>query len=208
VVASALLLIVGTLGAELFLTRASLMGFVAGAIVFTFGWRHLRILAFPLALLLLIIPIPSIVITRLTLSLQLFASSVAESTLRALRIPVLRDGNVLELSNATLQVAEACSGIRSLMALMTLALVVARFGDTRWTVRAVILASAIPIAVLVNAMRVAASAVAAHVYGPAAVEGFVHELMGWVMFVLAFALMVACARAAGGLIPRRQLVAR
>ena len=208
VVPALLLLILGSLGAELFLTRASLMGFIIGAIVFLFGWRHLRVLAFPLALVLLTIPIPGVVITRLTLSLQLFASSVAELALAALRIPVLREGNVLVLSNTTLQVAEACSGIRSLMALMTLALVVARFGDPREPVRAVILASAIPIAVLVNAMRVAASAIAAHWYGPAAVEGFIHELMGWLMFIVAFALMAASARAAGGLMPQRAQVAR
>jgi exosortase len=207
VIVSLALLVVGRLGVELFLTRASLLGFIGGSIVFLFGWRHLRTLAFPLALLLLTIPIPTIVVTRLTLSLQLFASRVAEFVLVALGIPVLREGNVLELPNATLQVAEACSGIRSLTALVTLALVVARFSDTRWPVRAVILASAIPIAVLVNAMRVAASAIAAHWYGLVAVQGFVHELMGWLMFLIAFALMTACARAVGGRVPRRRAVA-
>jgi len=204
VLVSLVLLMVGRLGVELFLTRASLIGFVAGTIVFLFGWRHLRVLAFPLALLLLTIPVPSIVITRLTLSLQLFASRVAELVLVALGIPVLREGNVLVLPTVKLQVAEACSGIRSLMALVTLALIVARFSDTRWRVRAVILASAVPIAVLVNGMRVAASAIAAHWYGLVAVQGFVHELMGWLMFLVAFALMAACARAVGGHVPQRQ----
>ena len=125
-------MIVGTLGAELFLTRVSLVGFIAGAVIYLLGWAHLRLLAFPLVLVALTIPIPAIVITRLTLSLQLCASTIAESLLSAVGIPVLREGNVLVLPNATLQVAEACSGIRSMTALLTLALVVARFSDSRW----------------------------------------------------------------------------
>jgi exosortase len=202
-----LLLLVGSLGAELFLTRISLLTFLAGSVIFLFGWRHLRMLVFPLALVLLTIPIPSIVISRLTLSLQLAASNIAEVTLNALRIPVLREGNVLVLPNAALQVAEACSGIRSLTALVTLALVVARFSDARWGPRTIIVASAIPIAVLVNGLRVAAAAIGAHFYGTAAVEGFVHELLGWLMFLVAFALMAGCARAVRGRRPRARLAA-
>jgi exosortase len=164
------------------------------------------VLVFPLALVLLTIPIPAIVISRLTLSLQLAASNIAEVTLNALRIPVLREGNVLVLpGNVALQVAEACSGIRSLTALMTLALLVARFGESRWGPRAIIIASAIPIAVLVNGLRVAAAAIGAYFYGVPAVEGFVHELLGWLMFLLAFTLMAGCARAVRGRHPRARL---
>jgi exosortase len=201
-VVSLLLLIVGTLGAELFLTRISLLGFIGGAVLYVGGWRHLRILAFPLVLIALTVPIPAIVITRLTLSLQLCASTIAESLLTLFRIPVLREGNVLQLPNATLQVAEACSGIRSMTALLTLALIVARFSDTRWLQRAVIVLSAIPIAVVVNGFRVAAASIGARWFGAAAVEGTVHEVLGWVMFLVAFAMMAACARAVGGRVPR------
>jgi exosortase len=193
-----LVLIVGTLGAELFLTRISVLLFAAGAVVFLLGWRHLRLLAFPLVLLLLTIPVPAIVISRLTLSLQLCASSIAETLLAWVHIPVLREGNVLVLPNATLQVAEACSGIRSLTALVTLALLVARFGEHGMWPRTVILLSSIPIAVLVNGLRVAAAAVAARWYGTAAVEGAVHDLLGWLMFLVAFGLLAACARVVGG----------
>ena len=201
VILSLSLLIVGTLGAELFLTRMSLVAFAVGALAFLFGWRHVRLLLFPLALLLLTIPIPAIVISRFTLSLQLIASQMAEGILGTLRIPVLRQGNVLVLPNATLQVAEACSGIRSLIALVTLALVVAHVSRARLTTRALIVASAIPIAVVVNGLRVAASAIAASWYGAAAVDGAVHELMGGLMFLVALGLMAACARAADGLMP-------
>jgi exosortase len=172
----------------------SLLAFAAGAVVYLYGWRHLRIIAFPLLLVALTIPVPAIVISRLTLTLQLWASTMAETILWACGVPVLREGNVLVLPNATLQVAEACSGIRSLTALVTLALVVARFSDTSWPRRGAIVLSAIPIAVLVNGLRVAATAFGARWFGVAAIEGTVHEMLGWVMFLIAFALVAACAR--------------
>jgi exosortase len=197
------LLTLGILGAELFLTRISFLIFVVGAIVFVLGWRSLRPLAFPLALLVLTIPVPAIVVSRVTLSLQLMASTGAEVLLRTAGVAVLREGNVLVLSNATLQVAEACSGIRSLLALVTLGLLVARARGTRWPDRSAIIASAIPIAVLVNAGRVAASAFAAHWYGRAVVEGVVHDALGWLMFLVAFGLLAAVARTLAALGPGR-----
>jgi len=189
-----LLLTLGTLGAELFLTRISLLILAAGAVIFVLGWRQLRYLAFPFVLLLLAIPVPAIVVSRITLSLQLVASTAAEFLLRTSGVAVLREGNVLVLSNATLQVAEACSGIRSLMALFALGLLVARARQDRWAGRAAIIASALPIAVLVNAGRVAAAAFAALWFGPAAVEGVAHDMLGWVMFLVAFGLLMVVAR--------------
>jgi len=204
VIGSLLVLILGTLGAELFLARASLLTFIAGSIVFLFGWAHLRVVAFPLILVALTIPIPAIVVTRLTLSLQFCASAMAEAILWTFRIPVLREGNVLVLPNATLQVAEACSGIRSMTALVTLALVVARFSTSRWFARVALVVAAIPIAVFVNGLRVAAAAVGARWFGAAAVEGAVHEALGWVMFLVAFALMALCARGLNAVDSRRR----
>ena len=124
------LLLVGTLGAELFLTRASLLLFIASSVVFLFGWQHLRGVAFPFAILALSIPIPALLMTHITLPLQFAASAAAETTLSAVHIPVLREGNVLVLPDATLQVAEACSGVRSMMSLLVLAVLVARNMDT------------------------------------------------------------------------------
>jgi exosortase len=190
-----ILLLVGTLGAELFLTRVSLLMYTAGAVLFLFGRRQLRTLAFPLALVLLTIPIPAIVVSRLTLSLQLTASALTEALLTAAGVPVLREGNVLVLSSATLQVADACSGIRSLMALLTLGVIVAREGSRRWPGRAMVIASTFPIAVVVNAARVTASAIGVHLYGEAAVEGFAHDMVGWLAFCGALGLLTLCARA-------------
>jgi exosortase len=194
IVASTLLLLLGTLSAELFLTRISCLVFMASTVVFVAGWRHLRILAFPFVLLLMSVPIPAIILTRVTLPLQFVASSMAETALTGVGIPVLREGNVLVLPNATLQVAEACSGIRSLVSLMTMALVIARFSDRRWTARVAIVLAGIPLAVAVNGLRVAITAAATYAFGPVALEGIIHEALGGLMFLLALAILVAWAR--------------
>ena len=109
-------------------------------------------------------------------------------------IPILREGNVLILANATLEVAEACSGIRSLVSLFTLGLVFGYFADRRWWVRAVIALSAVPVAIFANGLRVASAGVAAHNYGPAGAEGLFHEFSGWAVFVVAFLMMLAIQR--------------
>ncbi len=111
-----------------------------------------------------------------------------------MNIPILREGNVLILANATLEVAEACSGIRSLVSLFTLGLVFGYFVDHRVWVRSVIALSAIPVAILANGLRVASAGVAAHNYGTAGVEGLFHEFSGWVVFVVAFLMMFALQR--------------
>jgi exosortase len=195
VVAAMGLLVVGTLGAELFLTRISFLFLVAGSLVHLYGWRHVRLLAFPLVLLLLSIPIPAILVTHVTLPLQFAASRTAEAAVAAAGIPVLREGNVLMLSNATLQVAEACSGIRSLVSLAAVAVIFARFADRRWPARLAIVLSSVPVAVAVNGLRVAVTSVATYYYGPGVAEGFVHESLGWLTFLLAFAMVAIVARA-------------
>jgi exosortase len=189
------LLALGTLGAELFLTRMSLVLFLASAVLYVYGWRHLRLLAFSFALFVLSIPIPAILITRITLPLQLVASAMSERALMVMSVPVLRDGNVLTLPNATLQVAEACSGIRSLVALVVLALVIARLVDRRPAVRLAIVAAAAPVAVLVNGLRVTLTAMATYRFGTAAAAGAIHESMGVATFLVAVALLAGCARA-------------
>jgi exosortase len=189
VIGSIFVLLAGLLGAELFLTRFSIIGCLAGGVLFVLGWAHLRVLAFPIALLLLMIPIPAIVFNQIAFPLQLLASQVGEVTLNALNIPVLREGNVMILAHTTLEVAEACSGIRSLISLLTLGIVYGYFTDPRGWVRFVVAASTVPIAVFANAARVAGTGVAAHYYGPAAAEGFFHEFSGWMVFVFAFLLL-------------------
>src|SRR5437773_532488 len=145
---------IGVLGAELFLTRISLVGTLAGTALFILGWSHLLILAFPLALLLLMIPIPAIIFNQIAFPLQLLASQFGEGVLTSTQIPVLREGDVLILANTTLEAAEACSGLRSLISLLAPGVVDGYFTDRRTIVRAVLAASTIPIAIVTNGVRV------------------------------------------------------
>lgn len=196
VLGSLLLLVAGTLGAELFLSRVSLIGVVAGIVLFLFGPKHLRALAFPIAFLLLMIPLPAIVFNKIAFPLQLFASRAGAAVLDLARVPVLREGNVLVLPRQVLDVAEACSGIRSLVSLLTLAIVLGEFAlRQRWT-RVVLATAAIPVAIGANALRVAGTGLASHYWGPAAASGFFHEFSGFVMFGAAFVALLGLQRIA------------
>jgi exosortase len=186
-----LLLLAGLLGSELFVSRVSLIVTLTGTLLFLFGWAHLRILAFPMAMLFLMIPIPAIIFNQIAFPLQLLASQVGETAIAASNIPVLREGNVLILANTSLEVAEACSGIRSLVSLITLGIVYGYFIDSRTWVRLLIVASAVPVAIFSNGARVAGTGIAAHWIGPQAAEGFLHEFSGWVVFIVAFLLILA-----------------
>jgi exosortase len=194
VLASLGVLLVGSLGAELFLTRLSMIGVVAGTVVFSFGWAVLRAVAFPIAFLLLMIPPPAIVFNAIALPLQLWASHVGETMLRVSNVPVFREGNVLVLPNVTLQVSEACSGIRSLVSLGTAAIVFAHMVEPRRPRRVLLVMSSVPIAILVNAVRVAATGIAAASYGPEAASGILHATSGWLMFIAALGLLWAFHR--------------
>ncbi len=196
--ASLAVFIAGTLGAELFLTRISLLGVLGGAILFVWGRDHFRILLFPLAFLLLMIPLPAIVFNQIAFPLQLLASRVGETAIAAAGIPVLREGNVLHLAHTNLEVAEACSGIRSLISLLMLGVVLGYFTEPRNGGRIAIAVATVPIAIVANASRVAGTGIASHWLGPAAAEGFFHTFSGWLMFVVAFA----------GLLVTQRLVAR
>ena len=191
---SLLVLATGVLGVELFLTRVSLLGTIAGIVLYFFGWQRLRVMAFPLAFLLLMIPLPAIAFNQISFPLQLVASQFGEILVRAAGLDVARDGNVIVLENITLQVAEACSGIRSLVSLLTLGIVFANVADTRTWMRIAIAASTIPVAIGTNGLRIAGTAVASHYYGAAAAEGFFHEFSGWVLFGLAVAATVLVHR--------------
>jgi exosortase len=191
VAGSLAVLLAGLLGAELFLTRISIIGTVIGILLFLFGWAHVRTLAFPLAFLLLMIPLPAIVFNQITFPLQLLASQAGESVISAAGIPVLREGNLIVLAHTTLEVAEACSGIRSLITLITLALVYGYFVDSRTWFRALLVLCAIPIAIVANGARVAGTGIAAHWFGREAADGFFHEFSGWIVFLIAFAMMLA-----------------
>jgi exosortase len=136
------------------------------------------------------IPIPAIIFNQIAFPLQLLASQAAEVSLRGLDIPVLREGNVMILATTTLEVVEACSGIRSLISLLTLGIVYGYFTDRRALVRIALAVATVPVAIFTNGLRVAGTGVAAHYYGPEAAQGFFHTFSGWLVFVAAFALLL------------------
>ena len=183
------LLFLGQVGAELFLTRISLVVLIAGLVLYHSGWRYLKGMAFPIVFLLFMIPWPAIILNALTLPLQLLAARLSTSSLQLMNLPVYREGNVIFLPHATLEVVEACSGIRSLVSLLALAVVFAYMTQRHAWKIAVLVVSATPIAVIANAFRIWGTGVLAHAYGPQTAEGFYHTFAGWLVFVIAFVLL-------------------
>jgi exosortase len=184
-------LIVGTLGSELFVARTSLLFLIAGYVVFFLGWNYFRAVLFPWLFLFLMVPIPAILFNQITFPLQLLASQLASFLLPIFGVPVLREGNVIQLPAMPLEVAEACSGIRSLMSLTTLAIVYGFFLETKAWPRVWLALSAIPIAVAANAFRIVGTGLMVQHWDPDKALGFFHEFSGWVIFIVSLALLFA-----------------
>ncbi|HXM95479.1 MAG TPA: exosortase/archaeosortase family protein [Candidatus Dormibacteraeota bacterium] len=184
------LLLVGTLGAELFVSRSSLLFLLGGILLFFAGWKMLSAVAFPLAFLALMIPLPALIYNQVTFPLQLLASRLASNSLELLGIPVLREGNVLVLPTYSLEVVEACSGIRSLMSLIALAVAYGYFVEQRLWARITLVVMMLPIAVASNALRVVGAGVVTYFWGPQYAEGFFHFFQGWLIFVSAVGCML------------------
>jgi exosortase len=193
ILASLLVLLTGTAGIEFFLMRTSAIGVVTGAILVLAGWPWLRVLLFPLSFALLMIPLPAIVFYQIAFPLQLLATRFGVGVLELARIPVLREGNLIVLSHTTLEVVEACSGIRSLVSLFALAVLYGYFADPRTGPRLVIALSSVPIAIVANGLRVAGTGIAAHYFGSGAATGFFHEFSGSVVFIASFLLLLGTA---------------
>ena len=188
--------VVATLGAELFTARLAFVIALVGVILYLGGTRWVRILAFPLLLLLFMIPIPAILYAQLTLKLQMLASHLGEILISAMGIPVLRAGNTLVLPSQTLDIAEACSGIRSLMSLAFLSLIYAYFFDKRIWMRWALLACTIPIAIGANGIRVAVTGKLSEI-NVALAQGAYHETEGYIVFVVAIAALIILHRLIG-----------
>ena len=195
VVFSLAVLILGIYGVELFTARISFVMLLAGIIWTLLGMAMLRAVAFPLMVLILAIPIPAIIFNQITFPLQLLASRIASEILPLFGVPTLHEGNIIELPVMKLEVAEACSGIRSLMSLFTLAVFYGYFIE-RTTWRRVILALAsIPIAVTANVARIVGTGLCVQYWDPDKALGFFHEFSGWVMFVVSLCCLYLVHRA-------------
>lgn len=174
----------GVYGAELFLSRISFVFLLSGLLWTFLGRAVFRELRLPLAVLLLAIPFPAIIFNQITFPLQLLASQTASSLLPLLGVPVLREGNVIQLPSMRLEVAEACSGIRSLMSLFTLSVFYGYFLERTTTRRWFLAIASIPIAVVANAARIVGTGLCVQYWDPSKAVGFFHEFSGWVMFVI------------------------
>jgi exosortase len=184
-------LIVGRMGAELFLDRSSLLLVLAGIVILFLGWNLFRAVLFPWAFLLLMIPIPAIVFNQITFPLQLLASQVAAAVLPLFGVPVLREGNVINLPAMPLEVAEACSGIRSLMSLLTLAIIYGYLLEKRVWVRWLLALASVPITVFANDVRIVGTGLLVQYWDPQAAEGYFHASWGWIIFVVSLVMLYA-----------------
>ncbi len=184
VAAAVLFLLLGVYGAEIFLSRVSLVMLLAGVVWTLLGEAMLREVRFALLVLLLAIPIPAVIFNQLTFPLQLLASRLAAAVLPVFGVPVLRDGNVIQLPALQLEVAEACSGIRSLMSLFAVAVLYGYFLEHSTWRRTLLALASIPIAVVANATRIVGTGLCVQYWNPDKAVGFFHEFSGWLMFLV------------------------
>ena len=188
-------LLLGVYGSELFLSRVSLLILLAGLVLCFGGWQLLQELRFALLVLLLAIPLPAIIYNQITFPLQILASKLASGLLPLFGVPVLREGNVIELPLMNLEVAEACSGIRSLMSLFTLSVFYGYFMEKSVWRRTLLVLASIPIAIAANAVRILGTGLCVQYWDPDKALGFFHEFSGWVIFLVSLACLYLVQRA-------------
>lgn len=184
------LFLVGNIAGESFTMRFSMLVVLGGSLLFVFGWPVFKELLFPYAFLIFMVPLPYILYDSIAFPLKLMISEYSVATLKMLGIPVLREGNIIHLTTTTLEVADACSGIRSIISLLALAAAMGYFFLERFWKQAVLLALAIPIAVLANAIRVIGTGILASRYGGKVAEGFFHEFAGLAIFGVAMVMLM------------------
>lgn len=200
------LLVFGVLAAVLFVSRVSLVVLIAGMVVYFKGWEFFKAVLFPWAFLFLMIPPPTLIMNLVTIPLQFLASDLATWFLRISGVPVLQNGNVIQLPNMALEVVEACSGIRSLISLGTLAIIYGYLLETNVAIRIVLAVLSVPIAVFANGLRIMGTGLTGMYWDPSKAQGFFHEFSGWVIFILslmtlfaAHAILKGIAHAARGI---------
>jgi len=185
--------LVGNIAGESFTMRVSVLFVLGGAILFIYGTGLFKTVSFPFSYLIFMIPLPYILYDSVAFPLKLLVSRYSVDFLKLIGIPVMREGNIICLVNTTLEVADACSGIRSLMSLLALSTALAYFSQKGWIKRVVLIVLAIPIAIFANSIRVIGTGILASKYGPTVAEGFFHEFAGLVIFGVAMAMLIFSA---------------
>ena len=182
------LFLVGQLAAEFFLARISFVFLLAGLTWTFWGLPRLRTMTFPFILLLTMVPLPALVFNTVAAPLQLFASAVATDISQFLGVSIYRDGNIINLGTTSLGVAEACSGLNSLSSLVVGSLLLGHLENASLSGRIILTLLSVPLAIAVNVIRVAGTAVLAD-YRPEYAMGFYHLLSGWLVFILGFGML-------------------
>lgn len=179
----------GNLGSELFTMRCSMLIVLLGLVVYTAGWGFAKALSLPIGYLIFMIPLPTIIWYKIAFPMKLFATTIATTVLQWLKVSAYGEGNIIHLSNTSLQVVDACSGLRSLISLLALSAAFALITYHSKTRKWILFLSAIPIAILVNIVRLTATAILSEHYGTQVAQGFLHGASGILVFVLAFILL-------------------
>ncbi len=186
---SLFVLMVGIAAQEYFTRRASMVFLLAGIVLFLLGWQWLKSLALPIAFLFFMIPLPYIIYDAMAFPLKLFVAKFSVLALKLMGVVVLREGNIIMFPNTVLEVADACSGLRSLMSLLALGVALAVLTQKRKIAMILLIVLTVPIAVVTNMFRVIGTGYLAQYYGTAAAEGFFHEFAGMGVFLLAMVLL-------------------
>lgn len=190
----AAMLLLGWLATEYFTMRFSLLVVLTGCVVYWAGWEVMGVLAGPMAYLTLMIPVPAVLYDALAFPLKLFVTKVSVVVLKALGILVVREGNIMAFPNITLEVVNACSGLRSLTSLLAVGLAYVMLFVRPFKEKLAIVALIFPIALAANMVRVIGTGILAQHFGAAAAEGFFHEFAGLVIFLTSIALLMASHR--------------
>jgi exosortase len=189
-----LLLIVATLCTEYYTLRSSLVVLLAGLVLYLFGTGIFRKVSFSILFLIFMVPLPKLLYNTISLPLKLFVSKVAVGFMQLIGMTVVREGNIIMLPNSTLEVVGACSGIRSLLSLLTLSTAYAFLLPATPLKRLLIILSAVPLAIIMNAVRVVETGILVQQWGAAMAEGLVHELAGMAVFMLSLVLLIGFGR--------------
>ncbi|MDQ7837635.1 MAG: exosortase/archaeosortase family protein [Thermodesulfobacteriota bacterium] len=183
-------LLVARVGSEYFLQRTSMILVLFGLSLFLMGKKFTKKASFPMAYLFFMIPVPAIIWDKIAFPMKLFASYLAVKVIGLIGIPIFREGNILHLANTTLEVADACSGLRSLTSLLALSAALVFFTEHSRFKKWLLFLSAVPIAILTNIIRLTVTAGLASRYGEKVAQGFLHEFSGWLIFLLGLAMLM------------------
>lgn len=189
IIISLFLYIVGYAGGIEVLPRLTIVTTLIGLVLYNWGYKIFTKMAFPLLFLFFMVPVPVSIVNQVTLPLQLWVTDVSMFIISSLSITVLQEGNILHFANASLEVAEACSGIRSLTAYIMLGFLFAYLMHGTYLRRSLMIFLAIPLSFFVNILRVTGTGILAHFYGSRVARGFLHEFSGLTVFAVGFILL-------------------